>query len=289
MRKVLLQEIEKVKGNVSSSGVQGAVNELSKTLGNPELAKVVERLYLEVGLRYARRTWRSLKEQERASRKPRRISKASLLQGVGLATRSKGDAKIDKQGEPDAKRLAPSLETKGFGFNSVWVDFLKNYLFRFLLEKITYRVAESTREALLNVLNQSIEEGWGMEKTLKQLDDLPLSRTQAARIVRTEVTRAANTGAMAAGETFEYEQQKEWIAARDLRTRGRNPEDHASHVGLDGQVVDYDQPFTDPRNGDKLMFPGDPKASAASTIQCRCSVAITAKYDENFRLIPKIK
>lgn len=185
------------------------------------------------------------------------------------------------------------MQTKGFGFNDVWVGFIKDYLFRFLLEKITFKVSEYMREVLLNTLNESIEKGWGVDKTVRALQDLPLSRYQAARIVRTEVTRAANTGAMAAGSTFEYEQSKEWISANDARTRGNDPKDHASHVRLDGTVIDYDEYFTDSRNGDKLRFPGDPggngipETKPESTINCRCTVAIVAKVDERGRLIPK--
>lgn len=192
-----------------------------------------------------------------------------------------------------SKFLQQKRQTKGFGFNDVWAGFIKDFLFRFLLEKITFQVSAYTRDVLLTTLNKAIEEGWGVDKIVKELQDLPLSRTQAARIVRTEVTRAANTGAMAAGSTFEFEQEKEWIAANDARTRGRNPEDHASHVLLDGTVIDYDDYFTDSRNGDKLRFPGDPggngipETKPASTCNCRCSIAIVGKVDERGRLIPK--
>jgi len=184
-------------------------------------------------------------------------------------------------------QYSQNRQEKGFGFNAAWVRFIKDYLFKFLLDKITFRVSETTREVLLNVLNKSIAEGWGISETVRQLEELPLSANQAARIVRTEVTRAANTGSMAGASTFEFEQVKEWIAARDFRTRGTDPEDHASHIGLDGQIVDYNEPFIDPRNKDRLMFPGDPNAKAESTINCRCSIGIVAKRDERGRLIPK--
>ena len=58
-------------------------------------------------------------------------------------------------------------------------------------------------------------------------------------------------------------------------------------------MVDYNQPFVDPRNGVRLMQPGDPKAQgmrmdkAATVINCRCTVALVAKRDANDRLIPK--
>jgi len=129
-----------------------------------------------------------------------------------------------------------------------------------------------------------------VDDIIRILEDWPFARFQAARIVRTEINRAANVGAMAGGSSFQFEQQKEWIAAKDSRTRG-NPmngqKDHANHWALDGSIVDDTVVFVDSRNGDQLQFPGDPSASAASTINCRCTVALTAKRDENGKLIPK--
>lgn len=183
--------------------------------------------------------------------------------------------------------LQQTREAKGFGFNAEWVQFIHDYLYRFLIDKITFEVTKTTRDVLLALLNRAVADGWGIDKTVSAMKELPLSRTQAARIARTETTRASNTGAMAAGSTFEYEQTKEWIAAHDKRTRGQNPGDHASHIGLDGIIIDYEDYFTDPVNGDKLRYPGDPEGSAASVINCRCSIAILGKRDENNRLIPK--
>jgi hypothetical protein len=119
------------------------------------------------------------------------------------------------------------------------------------------------------------------------MKELPISKTQAARIVRTETTRAANAGVLAAGDTSDFEQTKEWIATEDNRTRGVKPSQHASHIGLNGVIIDYEDLFTDPRNGDQLRAPGDPLASAESTINCRCVTAVMAKIGANGRLIPK--
>ena len=270
-------KVEKViKDRISSliraieyyGSIEDGIRELSKQVDSGGLGRVIEGLYLTVGLRSAKIQWQELQRQKRSAKK---------------------DRSVERSREGDVKRLPSHFETKAFGFNETWVQFIKDYLYRFLIEKIVFRVSESTRNALLNVLNDAVEKGWGIAETVKELEDLPLSKTQAARIVRTEITRASNTGAMAAGDTFEFEQNKEWISALDRRTRGRDPEDHASHVGLDGQIVPYEEPFTDPRNGDKLMFPGDPNAMAESTCNCRCSVAIIAKRDLNGRLIPKNK
>jgi hypothetical protein len=142
---------------------------------------------------------------------------------------------------------------------------------------------------LLNVLNRAVEQGWGVDKTVKFLREESVSersftKFQAARIVRTEVNRASNAGVMAAGDTYEYQMTKEWISVHDNRVRDN---EYASHRQLDTIKIDFEDVFTDPVNGDRLIAPGDPKASAASTINCRCQLALAPKRDARGRLIPK--
>jgi uncharacterized protein with gpF-like domain len=179
------------------------------------------------------------------------------------------------------------METKGFGFNEQWIAFILQYLQQFLIDKITFKVSNTTRDKLLDVLQQGIADGLGIEDMVNLLEDLPFTRTQAARITRTEINRAANVGTMAGVSTSEYEMNKEWIAAHDHRTRGVNPKDHADHYNLDGQVVDIDGKFRDPINGHELSFPGDPEAAAEDVVNCRCSSAPIAKKDVNGFLVPK--
>ncbi len=218
--------------------IQDGFSALHQTISNEYLKNVIQDLYLEVGLRYARNSYTTMK-----------------------------------------------LQTKRFGFNEAWTNFVKQYLQRHLIEKITFDVSATTRAALLKVLQEAVTEGWGVDRTVQEIEDLPLY--QAARIVRTEVGRAANVGTKAQSETFPYEQMKEWISAHDKRVRGYDPKDHASHLALDGTRINADDLFQDPRNGDLLDHPGDPRASAESTINCRCTLAYTAKRDANGRLIPK--
>lgn len=180
-------------------------------------------------------------------------------------------------------------QKKGLGFNSIWTAFVNNYLKRFLLDKITFEIAATTRKALLRALQIGVTSGLGVDGMIKILKDWPYERSQAARIVRTEVNRAANVGAKAQESTSEYEQQKEWISVKDNRTRGQKKGDHANHVKLNGVRVDAGDEFVDPINGDRLDIPGDPKASAASTINCRCQAAFVNKRDDKGELVPKRK
>lgn len=254
-----IQKTIQAKANIVISrlrvGIREAINYLNEDLSNPALANQIKILYRQVGTFHAKR----VSDQLRAEPK-------TLKSFFGLLT---------------VKRL---------GFNAEWAQFINNYLFRFLFEKITFQVNTTTRDALLRAIQRGVEDGLGVDDIIRILEEWPYARFQAARIVRTEINRATNVGAMAGGDTFEYEQQKEWIAAKDSRTRG-NPmngkEDHANHWALDGSLIDEGALFTDSRNGDQLRFPGDPNASAASVVNCRCHVALVAKRDERGRLIPK--
>lgn len=89
---------------------------------------------------------------------------------------------------------------------------------------------------------------------------------QAQRLVRTESTNAANVGTLKSAEDIFSGQylRKEWISALDERTR-------EAHLVANGQIVDQDKTFL--VRGERLRHPGDPSASAANVINCRCSVA----------------
>ena len=248
-------KVRAVIARLRNGGQSAATRYLMEDIGNPALTAQIKKLYLQVGLDHAKRV------------------------NIGL------------QGEKKGIRAWFELKRSGaLGLNMEWTQYILAYLEKYLTSKLTFMMAGSTRDALLKAINEGFSQGKGVDDIIALLKEWPYLRYQAARIIRTEINRAANVGTQAAGSTFEYEQQKEWIAAKDSRTRG-NPingvKDHANHWSLDGMVVEELGYFTDPRNGDKLQFPGDPAGSAASVINCRCTAALTAKRDENGRLIPK--
>lgn len=257
VQKAIHAKVKKVIEKLRSGGVTAAQNYLHMDLGNEEMTQVIQDLYLTVGKKHAKLNYSRLLHQTRRR-----------------------------------KFVDLELQTKGFGFNAQWADYIINYLKRFLTSKITFKIAETTRDALIRALTAMTLEGLSVDLTIERLEDWPFERFQAARIVRTEVNRASNVGAQAQAQTSPWQQNKEWISIHDNRTRG-NPitgkDDDANHWALDGVTIDEEDEFTDPRNGDRLAFPGDPTASAASVINCRCQLGFSFKRDKDGNLIPKRK
>ena len=91
---------------------------------------------------------------------------------------------------------------------------------------------------------------------------------RATRIVRTELGRvfaAASQARLEQAASMIDGMQKQWRRSGKLHSRKH-------HDMADGQIVDWDQPFTvSPPSGPvKLMYPHDPTAPAAETINCGC-------------------
>lgn len=101
-------------------------------------------------------------------------------------------------------------------------------------------------------------------------------RLRAQTIARTETVRALSQAREAALQQM-LEQTgmpadrviRTWNATLDDRTRD-------THRDLDGQQRALNQPF-DSSSGAKLMYPGDPSAPAAETINCRCVLTTSFK------------
>lgn len=98
-----------------------------------------------------------------------------------------------------------------------------------------------------------------------------LLRLRGENIGRTEALTALHVGqdesyqqAIDSGAVNESAVKKVWSSTGDERVRH-------SHRVLDGQAVPFDGVFKAP-SGETLRFPGDPLASAAEIINCRCAV-----------------
>lgn len=174
------------------------------------------------------------------------------------------------------KKYRPEMKA-GFGSNDSFIDEVLNYFRQYLLEKVVNPISQTTHKFIESVLQKAITEGWGVDKTVKELEDSDITKNRARMIVRTETVRASNFTQTAQAASEDFEMEKGWIAIEDNRTRRSH-----SHAGVDGERQQLDQPYS---NG--LMFPGDPEADAEETINCRCTQGFFASRDNDGRLIPK--
>ena len=170
---------------------------------------------------------------------------------------------------------------------SLWDYVIRRYYEMFLMDKIVIPITDTTLEQIRRVLLQANEEGWGVDKTVKQLKTSDITRMRAELIVRTESMRSSNTGAMIAAAGSSVAVMKKWNSAQDNRTR-RIPRDQFDHLHLDGKVVGFDQPFIPPSTAalDALQFPGDPSGSAGDICNCRCVVSFVPMRDGQGRPVP---
>jgi hypothetical protein len=177
-------------------------------------------------------------------------------------------------------RRLPKVQRKRstFGFNAEWTRQIIAYFMEHLFDKVVLPISETTREYILQITSLGTTQGWSIDQIVKEIEREDYLDGRVRRIVRTEMNRAINYGAKLAADKFEYQTQKRWIAVHDNRTR------HA-HLAADGQTVNQESTYT--VGGEQMEFPGDPKASGANTINCRCFSEMVAQRDENGRLVAK--
>lgn len=183
------------------------------------------------------------------------------------------------------RQIRREIAQKGIGRDAAWVKFIQDELQKTLLQFAVVRTSETLRNHLILVLQSAIAKELTVDEIVKLFETSGFTAMQAERIIRTEVGRAANTGVKAAADGFNYEMVKEWIAFRDVRTRGFRPEQPKDHYHMDGQVVDFYDNFTDPRSGEQIEFPLAPGGSAGMVINCRCSYIVVPKRDSRGRLV----
>lgn len=189
-----------------------------------------------------------------------------------------------------SRRKVKADGTGAFGFSEEWNQSITDYLNQYLLARAVIPVTESTKKQILRILLQGQAEGWGIDRIIQELENEEtdeLTRFRARRIVRTELSIAANFADKMVQDSVPFEVEKIWISVHDNRTRD-------SHVKMDGVTVDGDADFHVPiikkrvQVGIDLMSgPGDPEATAGNIINCRCTRALIPKRDKHNRLIPK--
>lgn len=190
-----------------------------------------------------------------------------------------------KVGREINKEIAQEKNFDPTAFEGSYRNFISNWLINNAGTRII-SVREELIEYLIKFIADKLEEGADIRTISRQLEKHILSRGfyrwQIERIVRTETTAAANWGAIQAGESSRVLWEKVWISSNDARTR-RRPESQFDHFDMDGITTDKGEPFN--VNGDFIQYPGDPKGNPSNIINCRCTVAVRAKRDENGKII----
>jgi len=190
------------------------------------------------------------------------------------------------------ERLQKIPEEKRFGFVIDWLADIATFLDDYLLDKVIRPMTALTMERMRAVLTNGIATGESYDQMVKKLADTELDKVRARLISRTEVNRATNFASSIAAKAYPFVIRKEWLSARDKRTRG-NPidgkHDQADHWDLNGVQVAEGEAFTDPRNGAQMMVPGDSTlgAPAVSIVNCRCNSLNIPQRGADGRLIRK--
>lgn len=160
-------------------------------------------------------------------------------------------------------RIAGTLEGVSFDLSAPWVqEFIQARS-----NQLAGQVTETTYRAVTSALAEGVGAGEGVPQLAARVGHVfDVARgSRATTIARTEVISAYNGAAVAGASALPSDVVggQEWIATGDAKTR---PE----HLSADGQVVAVGEPFN--VGGESLAYPGDPSGSAATTVNCRCTV-----------------
>lgn len=149
---------------------------------------------------------------------------------------------------------------------------VERYLDDFGADRVE-RINETTRESLKEELIEGVGEGESADEIAARVQGVfdEASTNRAKVIARTEVVTASNF-ASTEGYRQAGAQGKEWLAARDDRTR-------STHRSLDGQKRTLDANFDSP-SGASGPYPGM-LGSPDEDIQCRCTTLAVLSMEES--------
>ncbi len=151
------------------------------------------------------------------------------------------------------------------------------YLERQGLDQLASDITDTTKDQIRRYLMQGAANNLSYAEMIPMLRQAGITDYRAELIARTETSRAANTGSMVGAMSTGLVTVKEWIAARDNRTR-RIPRDSADHLHMDGIRVPIDTKFEVKGKTfvDYMLHPGDSTAHAANVCNCRCTLGYEA-------------
>jgi uncharacterized protein with gpF-like domain len=179
--------------------------------------------------------------------------------------------------KPQYKRTERSIKNE--------IDF-ETIISEWLNTNAGYRIVsvhQTLIESIIKVISEGYDQNISVADIARNLQSkFGWYKAQAMRIARTETTTATNYATVLVAQNSKFVLEKTWISVQDNRTRVKI----FDHLDMNGVKLDSEKPFF--VGGENTMYPGDPKASAGNTINCRCKVVFTVKLDENGRAIRKI-
>lgn len=136
-------------------------------------------------------------------------------------------------------------------------------------------VNATTKDLLSEKLADVLADAPTMEKLEAAVEEVMSGRirSSAATIARTETISAYNAAAEIVRDELRVP-LKSWLATKDSRTRG-------AHIDADGQQVPQEGYFE--VGGERMQHPGDPSASVANIVNCRCTALAVFTDSESLR------
>jgi hypothetical protein len=155
------------------------------------------------------------------------------------------------------------------------------------LDQLAADITNTTKEQIRRFLVESAQKNYTLPETIALLRTSGITDYRAELIARTETGRAANIGSMVGATSTGLVTVKEWIAAKDNRTR-RIPRDQFDHLNMDGTKIPMDATFKlqNKKGGfDLMLHPCDSSGSAGDVCNCRCTLGYEAQRDKNGKLL----
>jgi|APFre7841882793_1041355.scaffolds.fasta_scaffold00684_3 hypothetical protein len=208
------------------------------------------------------------------------IQKLHLAMGVKMAQISSKVVKRSVKGIYEALEVK-SAETDLFAYT------ILQYLQTQGLDQLASDITNTTKDQIRRYLVQSAEQNLTLPETIVLLRGAGITDYRAELIARTETGRAANIGSMVGATSTGLVTVKEWIAAKDNRTR-RIPRDQFDHLNMDGTKIPMDATFKlqNKKGGfDLMLHPCDSSGSAGDVCNCRCTLGYEAQRDKNGKLL----
>lgn len=174
----------------------------------------------------------------------------------------------DIQNQTHAFRPARTFaEDDGFLLTDEIMNFLNDW---FEVRAVQYNA--TTIDTVKVLIKDGQDNGLTTKEIAQEIEDLGiLQEYRAVNISRTEVCGLQNYSIIESSKQSGLVEEKVWVSSRDSRVRD-------THRQLDGQTVPLDAPFS--VEGEMLLHPGDPNASAALIVNCRCAITFVLKNSQ---------